>query len=96
MPLSVPDILSALEELHYKISTESRLVRVGLKEEQRIEPILKKYDWLTSRSTVDFLRRAVEAAFTGEARERLERIWFSCLGDTIHKTLAPLDDRLHT
>ncbi|MSR65594.1 MAG: hypothetical protein EXS18_07430 [Verrucomicrobiae bacterium] len=96
MELSISQILIGLEQLHYEISTESRQVRVGLKDEQHIEPILKKYDWLASREVVDFLARELRNAPDEDSRERLGRLWFSCIGDYIYKTLAPLDDKLHT
>lgn len=96
MDLSLLKILSGLEEMHYEVSTESRLVRVGLKAEQQIEPIMKKYDWLASRAAIDFLRRELDRARGEETRERLERILFRCLGDYVYRTIAPLDDRLHT
>src|ERR1051326_5516539 len=96
MELSISQILTGLEQLHYEISTESRQVRVGLKSDQQIEPILKKYDWLANRKVVDFLAREVRNAPDEDSRARLGRLWFSCIGDYIYKMLAPLDDKLHT
>jgi hypothetical protein len=96
MKLAVAGILEALEQLHYDVSTESRLVRVGVKTEQRIEPIMQRYDWLASRETVGFLAAQLAGASTADERERLDRARFSCLGDYVYKSLAPLDDRLHT
>lgn len=93
-PLSTDRILRALEELHYDIATESRLVRSGRKVEQRLEPILQRYEWVTSRETVEFLRAEIDRAADADARERLERAWFHCISDYLYKTLAPLDDKL--
>lgn len=94
--LSTDQILKSLEELHYDIATESRLVRSGRKVEQRLESILRQYDWLACQETVAFLRSEIDRASDADARERLERAWFRCISDSVYKTLAPLDDQLQS
>jgi hypothetical protein len=96
MELSVPTILSAIEQLEYDLSTETRLVRVGLKEEQQTEAILRKFAWLCSKEAVDFLKQQVEAAAAGDEREKVERLYFAVAELYLYRQVAPMVDALQT
>src|SRR3990167_1427322 len=96
MPVILDDVLEQIQALHYEVSTESRLVRVGLKDEQNLEAIITKFPLLTSRETVSGLKQAFLAAQTPDEKERLSRIFLYCLGHYIHKNLVTLDDELTT
>jgi len=90
------NILEQIQALHYEISTESRLVRVGLKDEQNLESIIAKFPLLTNRETVSDLKQAILAAKTPNEKERLTRVYLYCLGHYIHKNLAAMDDEVTT
>lgn len=96
MPLAIDEIVEDIQAVHYEISTESRLVRVGLKEEQNLEAILARFPRLTSLATVSELKRAVREARAGEERERLARLYLYCLGHYVHQKLVKLDDEVNT
>ena len=61
MPVALDNILEQIQTLHYEISTESRLVRVGLKDEQNLEAIINRYPLLTNRETAYGLKQAADA-----------------------------------
>lgn len=90
------DILEQIQSLHYEISTESRLVRVGLKDEQNLAGILSRYPALTDPGTARRLKLIREESDRDEDRERISRAYFYCLGHHIHSELAAEDDRVTT
>jgi hypothetical protein len=94
--VTVSEILAALEQLQYELSTETRLVRVGLKQEQQTDAILRNYDRLCAREVVDFLKAQVDAAADAESRERAERLYFAIADLYLYRQLAPLADNLQT
>lgn len=89
-------ILKSLEELHYEISTESRLVRVGLKEEQNLQKILSKYPALTQLEVYQELKETPSRQGDPDQKELLERLAFSCLELVLHNQIAALDDSFET
>src|SRR3990167_3837039 len=96
MPVILDDVLEQIQTLHYEISTESRLVRVGLKDEQNLEAIINKFPLITSRETVSGLKQAAAAAETPDEKERLSRLYLYCLSHYIHKSLAAQQDQVTT
>jgi len=96
MPVALDNILEQIQTLHYEISTESRLVRVGLKDEQNLEAIINRYPLLTNRETAYGLKQAADAAKTPDEKERLARLYLYCLGHYIHKSLAAQQDQVTT
>jgi hypothetical protein len=90
------NILEQIQSLHYAISTESRLVRVGLKDEQNLAGILSRYPALTEPGTALRLKQIREESDNDEDREKISRAYFYCLGHHIHSELAAEDDRVTT
>ncbi len=89
-------ILENLERLNYEISTESRLVRVGLKEEQNMRQILSKYPVLTQLEVFLQLKDQASRQRDPDLKERLERLAFSCLEWVLHAQVVALDDQMET
>lgn len=96
MPVSIANILAAIEQLNSELSTETRLVRVGLKDEQQTEAILQRFAWLCEPEIVRQLKTGVDAAADGETRERLERLYFAVAELYLYRQVAPLADKLQT
>jgi hypothetical protein len=94
--LDTGNILGSLEQLNYELSTETRLVRVGLKDEQQTGAILQKFSWLCGKDVVEFLERRVEAAAAGDEREKTERLRFAIAELYLYRQVAPLVDGLQT
>jgi hypothetical protein len=94
--LDTDKILQTLEQLNYELSTETRLVRVGLKDEQQTEAILQKFSWLCGKDVVVSLKQQVEAATAGDEREKLDRLYFAITELYLYRQIAPLADRLQT
>lgn len=94
--LTIPAILEALEQLTAELATEVRLVRVGLKDEQRLAPILARHVWLGARETVEFVRRERDAARDADHRERRDRLYHAVVRLYRDQQLAPQVDALET
>ncbi len=93
---SLPSILDSLEKLHYEISAESRLVRVGLKEEQNMQGILSKYRPLAQLEVFQKVMDLAQHQTDPDQKERLERLAFSCLEVVLHARIVALDDQFET
>ena len=74
MSSTLPNILAALEQLNSELSTEGRLVRVGLKDEQQTAAILKKFDWLCRADVLQSIQQERDAAADSETRELRDRL----------------------
>ncbi|MBI5395475.1 MAG: hypothetical protein HZA91_09295 [Verrucomicrobia bacterium] len=96
MSLTIAKILKGVEQLDYELSTESRLVRVGLKDKQETEPIMQRHEWLASHSVVKLAQAQLNRARDTDERERLERLYFTCASLYAYRKLAKLDDELQT
>ena len=73
---SIEDAVRGIKESSYEIQTESRLAYSGLKREQNITEILKKYAWLYNLETVRRVEEAYRAETDPENKERLRRVYF--------------------
>src|SRR5215204_3716058 len=91
---SIEEVVRGLEESTYEIQTESRLAYSGLKQEQHIAEILKKYAWLYNLQTVRRFEEAYGAQTDPENKERLRRVYYYLLEGYIGQQTAPLEDAL--
>lgn len=91
---SIDDILAGIEKSTYEMATESRLARVGLKEDQNIAAILEQYSWLYNLETVRTAHAAWQAADDAEGQERLRRIYYYLLDGYVERQTAALEDEL--
>lgn len=96
MPLTIAKILKGVEQLEYEIATESRLVRVGLKDKQETDAIMQRHEWLASLSVVKLAQAQVNRARDPDERDRLERLYFTCAGFYAYRKQAKLDDELQS
>ena len=94
--MTLQEIFKSLEKSKYEIDTESRLARVGLKDEQKIAPILKKYDWLYDLSTVNFVKENYKKETKPNIKEQLRLLFFELADFFLYKKVAEIDDRLST
>ena len=51
-PILIKDVITGIKESTYEVQTESRLAYSGLKKEQNIAGVLKKYAWLYDPQSV--------------------------------------------
>lgn len=93
--MSKDDIVKALEALNYEIAAESRLIRAGLKHQQTTAGIMLRYPLITSRETIDYLRRGLEDCHGQTEEQHWHRLYFSCVDSYIRRKLAILDDALN-
>ena len=94
--IPIETVLEELEQLNYEISAESRLVRVGLKEEQNLQEILSRHPSLTRLEIFQELQHRLSSLQEPDQKERLERLAFSCLELVLHAQIAGLDDQFET
>src|SRR5215211_2262149 len=88
------DAVRGIRESTYEIQTESRLVYSGLKREQNITEVLKKYARLYNLETVRRIEGADGAETDPENKERLRRVYYYLLEGYIGQKTAPLEDAL--
>jgi hypothetical protein len=88
------DAVRGIRESTYEIQTESRLVYSGLKREQNITEVLKKYARLYNLETVRRIKGAYGAETDPENKERLRRVYYYLLEGYIGQKTAPLEDAL--
>ncbi|MCX6725715.1 MAG: hypothetical protein NT052_00145, partial [Candidatus Shapirobacteria bacterium] len=81
--MTIKKILQELEKFIYEINTESRLARVGLKKEQKIAPIVKKYQWLFSLPTINFVKKS-------------QLLFFELSESFLYSKTASLEDKIET
>ena len=91
---SMEDAVRGIRESTYEIQTESRLVYSGLKREQNITEVLKKYARLYNLETVRRIKGAYGAETDPENKERLRRVYYYLLEGYIGQKTAPLEDAL--
>lgn len=91
---SMADVLAGIENSTYEMATESRLARVGLKEDQNIAAILDEYSWLYNLETVRAAGAAWQQATEPEDQERLRRIYYYLLDGYVERQTAGLEDQL--
>ena len=91
---SIEDAVRGIEESTYEIQTESRLVYSGLKREQNIAEVLKKYAWLYNPETVQRIEETYRAETNPENKERLRRIYYYLLEGYLGQQTAPQEDEL--
>src|SRR5919112_6190744 len=91
---SMEDAVRGIRESTYEIQTESRLVYSGLKREQNITEVLKKYARLYNLETVRRIEGAYGAETDPENKERLRRVYYYLLEGYIGQKTAPLEDTL--
>jgi hypothetical protein len=96
MPLTIAKILKGVEQLDYELSTESRLVRAGLKDTQDTEAIMRRHEWLAAPSVVRLAQAQFNRSRDTDERERSERLYFTCAGLHMLRRVAKLDDALQT
>jgi len=94
--MTLQEIFKSLEKSKYEIDTESRLARVGLKDEQKIAPILKKYDRLYDLLTVNFVKENYKKETKPNIKEQLRLLFFELADFFLYKKVAEIDDRLST
>lgn len=92
--LSTEDILEGIEQSTYEIDTESRLARVGLKDDQDIASILERYAWLYSLESVGRMREAYEREPDPAEKERLRRVLYYVLDGYVERATAVQEDEL--
>jgi hypothetical protein len=91
---SIENVIKGIKESTYEIQTESRLAYSGLKREQNIAGVLKKYAWLYNLETVRGAGEAYRAETDPENRERLRRVYYYVLEGYIGQQTAHLEDEL--
>jgi hypothetical protein len=84
---------SRLQQYYYERAEEARAVRVGEKEISEQAAIVARYRDLFTRSQIEALREAEEAA-GGDERERLYRLRTTCEAGVISAELAEEEDAL--
>src|SRR5829696_1053591 len=86
---SVEDAVRGIKESTYEIQTESRLAYSGIKWEQNITAVLKKYAWLYNLDTVQRIEEAYREETDSENKERVRRVYYHLLGGHIEQQIAP-------
>ena len=76
-------ILKQLEKYEQELSTEDRLVRVGLKQTPQFTQIQKNYSDLFSRDTIALVRGWLTEAVDKDERDKKERVLFTLLEGVI-------------
>src|SRR5215217_6478847 len=89
---SIEDAVRGIEESTYEIQTESRLVYSGLKREQNIAEVLKKYAWLYNPETVQRVEETYRAEPNPENKERLRRIYYYLLEGYLGQHISTQQD----
>ncbi len=94
--MTIQKILQSLEKFIYEINTESRLARVGLKKEQKIAPIVKKYQWLFNLPTINFVKKAYEEEKNEDTKKQLKLLLFELSESFLYSKVASLEDKIET
>lgn len=90
----IKDVITGIKESTYEVQTESRLAYSGLKKEQNIAGVLKKYAWLYDPKSARQAQAAYRAEVDAQNRERLRRIYYYLLEEYLERQTAPLEDEL--
>ena len=91
---AINDIVQGNRDSSYELDTESRLARVGLKDEQDIASVLEKYAWLYNRATVQRARVAWEREAEPAEKNRLRRAYYFVLDGYVSSKTAEQEDRV--
>ncbi len=94
--MTFEEVISQLEESGYKISTESRLARVGLKDSQNISPIIEQYAHLYEPAWVAQVKAAWQKETNPAQRLQLKLLYFELAGGLIYRQVASECDRVTT
>ncbi len=94
--MRMPTLTEDLENLHYEIATESRLVRTGQKDTLNTAEILKRHEHLASPSKIKELLAAALIEKKRENKEKLNRQYFAVLGIYLSRMLAEKRDAFET
>jgi hypothetical protein len=91
---SIESVIRGIKESTYEIQTESRLAYSGLKREQNIAGVLRKYAWLYDLETVRRAEEAYRAETDPVSKERLRRVYYHLIEGCLGQRTAPLEDEL--
>lgn len=94
--MTIQKIIKAFDQSLYEMNTEARLARVGLKKEQKITPIFKKYAWLYSLSTLNFLKKKYKKERDLNLKKQLRYLFFNLADTFLYRKIITIDDRLTT
>lgn len=89
------EIRKAYQQFVYESSTESRLVAVGLQEEQNMAAIVERFSWLADLETVREVAAAASAAQDPLVREGLSQFAFELTGMHMGSRLVKESDALN-
>jgi oligoendopeptidase F len=78
------------------MNTESRLARVGLKKEQKIAPILEKYNWLYDLPTINFVKKRYQEETNPNKKEQLKLLFYDLSDFFLYRKVIAIDDQLAT
>ena len=94
--MTIQKIIKSLEKNMYEMNTESRLARVGLKKEQKIAPILAKYNWLYNLTTINFVKKSYQKETNLNKKEQLKLLFYDLSDFFLYRKVIVMDDRLAT
>lgn len=94
--MTIQKIIKSLEKNMYEMNTESRLARVGLKKEQRIAPIFKKYQGLYELPKLNFVKRSFQKENNLNKKKQLKLLFYGLAEFFLYRKVIVLDDRLTT
>ncbi|MDQ3327486.1 MAG: hypothetical protein M3506_03055 [Chloroflexota bacterium] len=92
--VEIDKIIRGIRDSSYELDTESRLARVGLKDEQDSAGVLEKYAWLYNPETVHWARDAYEREADTREHERLRRAYYFLLDGYVSRQSAEQEDRV--
>jgi hypothetical protein len=92
--IATEDIIKGIQDSTYELLTESRLARVGLKDQQDTAAVLEKYAWLYNLDTVQRARQALEHEQDPAEKERLRRVYFYLLDGYVERQTAAREDQV--
>jgi len=94
--MTLQKIIKSLEKNMYEMNTESRLARVGLKKEQKIAPILAKYNWLYDLTTINFVKKSYQEETNPNEKEQLKLLFYDLADFFLYRKVIVIDDQLST
>ncbi len=94
--MTLREIIKAFDQSLYEISEEARLTWVGLKEEQKITPIFKKYVWLYDLPTLNFLKKEYQKEKNPSQKKQLKYLFFNLADTFLYRKVIKIDDGLTT
>ena len=88
--MTYQEILQRLEEYHYALNTEDRLVRVGLKAAPEFTAIQSRYSGLFAQEHIQTVKEALGVTVNAKTRERMERTLFALLEGNVAEREMPV------